>query len=319
MTGLGSRSAAWTALICLAGLAAGAAERKLGTTEFFPVEEDTKVVVDAGDLNVFIRGGEVADVGLRTDLRISGVGEKKADQWIADRTPAVTSGQQELRIAVQSMSSPFMGIGNLTSRARLTLVLPTGVVPDITTTTGGIRIRGDFPRAAPLWLRSSEGNMHFVGVAHSLEIRTASGNAELEVFRALQSLEARSSSGSVSLTGGAQDLRVDTASGNITLANLGGSALVETTRGRVQLRWDRIDPEHRVKVTSTSGRVELTIPEGVTPRGRLTTVSGSIHCDLPGSFNESGDTFSLSGGGPLIEVETASSEIVLSTGAFWEE
>jgi hypothetical protein len=319
MSGFGSRSAGLTALICLAGLTAAAVERKLGTTEFFPVDEGTRVVVDAGDLNVFVRGAVVADVGLRTDLRISGVGEKKADRWIGDRTPAVTDEDEELRIAVQSVSSPFMGIGNLTSRARLTLVLPTGVSPDITTTTGGIRIRGDFPRAAPLWLRSSEGNMHFVGAAHSLEIRTASGNAELEVFRALESLEARSSSGSIALSGGARDLQVDTASGNITLANLAGSALVETTRGRVQLRWDRIDPEHRVKVISTSGRVELTVPEGVTPRGTLTTVSGSIHCDLPGSFNDSGDTFSLSGDGPLIEVETASSEIVLSTGAFWEE
>jgi hypothetical protein len=283
------------------------------------VNDGERVVVDAADLNVTVRGAEVEDVGVRTELRISGVGEIKADGWIADRTPEVTTTDGELRVAAQSGTSSFMGIGHLTSRARLKVVLPTAVVPDITTTTGWIKIRGDFPLAAPLRLRTAEGSMHLIGATRSIEIRTASGDADVEVFRALDSLSARSSSGNVTLKGGARQVQVDTASGQVVLTNLAGSAQVETSTGKVQLHWDRLDPQHHVKVSSTSGRVQLTVPEGVIPRGTLITTTGKIQCDLPGAFNDSGDTFSLSGDGPLFEVETASAEIVLSSGSFWEE
>jgi hypothetical protein len=316
---LNPRPIVWTLLICLGVLPGAAAERKLFTSELYPVSEGKRVVVDAGDHNVSVRGAGVKDVGVRTELRISGVGEKKAEAWIADRTPAVSNNDVELRVAAPSAASAFMGIGHLTSRARLGVVLPTTVVPDITTTTGWIRVRGDYPLAAPLRLRTSEGSMYFIGATRSLEIRTASGNAEVEVFRTLDSLSARSSSGNIALKGGAQHVEVDTASGQVVLSNLVGSAQVETSKGKVQLRWDRLDPQHHVKVSSTSGRVQLTVPEGVIPRGTLITTTGKIQCDLPGAFNDSGDTFSLSGDGPLIEVETASAEIVLSSGSLWDE
>jgi hypothetical protein len=80
------------------------------------------------------------------------------------------------------------------------------------------------------------------------------------------------------------------------------------------MRWDRLDAEHAVRVRSSSGRISLTLPDTSAPQGRLTTTGGTIRCDVPGSLEERGDTVTLDGSGPTIEVETASGEIILAQG-----
>ena len=153
--------------------------------------------------------------------------------------------------------------------------------------------------------------MEMVGAAGGLDVRSASGDARIEVLRPLDTLFVRTSSGNVNLTGGSRNAQVDTASGNIWLLNLSGSTVVETSTGKVTLRWDRLEADDTVKVRSASGRIDLSIPDASDPRGSLTTTGGTIRCDLPGTVNERGDTVSLEGAGPMIEAETASGEIVL--------
>lgn len=297
---------------------AASAERQLTGTERFPVEEGARIVVDAADLNVRIRGADVADVEVLTELRISGIGENKAEAWIADRTPEFSSSTEELRLSVRAGTSGFLGIGHLTSRARVGLVLPGSVVPDITTTSGRIEIKGDFPAADPLRMRTFDGTMEMEGAAGSLEIRTTSGDAVIKVVRALGQFSARSASANISLDGGARYAAIDTASGQVTLTNLSGSVLVETSTGKVTLTWDRLDPDHSVTVRSSSGKVHLTIPAGVRPRGTLMTTTGTVRCSLPGEGDDTSTSYQLAGDGPLIDVETASSDIELTTGGSWD-
>ena len=223
-------------------------------------------------------------------------------------------GDDELRITADAGKTSFLGLGHLTARSRLGVILPSYVVPDLTTSSGPIRLRGAFPLARPLRLRTSGADIFFEGAAAALDIRTAGGNAEVVTVRPLEDFFARTSSGNVSLRGGARAATVDTASGSVDLGNLSGPVQVETSTGRITVQWDRLDPDDRLVIRSASGRIELILPPWVRPRGTLVTTTGSIRCDFEGTWSEREDALELTGDGPVLEVETASSEIVASHG-----
>lgn len=305
-------------VLLLATPSADAAERERAWTERLPVEAGDRVLVDAASLDLVIRTGDLDAVHVTPELHISGVGEARADDWIARHTPTAEAVEDGVRVHANPGKGGFLGLGLLTARARIRVVAPASTRPDLTTSSGSITLRGDFPEAEPLRLRTTTGDMEMVGAAHSLEVHTAAGDARLEVVRPLESFFGRTSSGNISLEGGARRAEVDTASGDVYLAALSGSVVVTTSTGRISLRWDRLEPDDVVKVRSTSGRIHLILPETVQPSGRLTTVAGSIRSDFPGRVNEDGDTVELSGRGPRLEVETASGELVVSRAVAWD-
>jgi len=294
-------------------------QREHRVTDTFPTAEGKRVMVDAATLDVHVRAADVHQLEVTTDLRISGVKQERAEGWIESHTPTFVDEARQLTMTAQPGKTGFMGLGILTAKARLSLVLPTDVIPDVTTTTGSVSIRGDFPLARPLMLRTAKGSLELVGATTALDIRSASGDSNVEVVRPLLRLFARTSSGDVILSGGAREVEVDTASGAIRLDNLSGSARVETSSGKINLRWDRLDADSTVKVKSSSSRIHLIIPPSVKPRGTLTTSGGTVRCDFPGTVNETGDTVHLEGDGPLLEIESTSGEILVSTGGEWEE
>jgi hypothetical protein len=101
------------------------------------------------------------------------------------------------------------------------------------------------------------------------------------------------------------------------MSNLSGNAEVITSTGKITLSWDRLEPGHRVVVRSSSGRIQISLPEGVSPSGSLHSIGGNIRSDLAGTVNDAGDTVSLSGDGPELMVESASGDIILSVGTWW--
>jgi hypothetical protein len=297
---------------------AAAAQKDVATTESFPSGESKRLLVDVADLDVRLRTADVDSIEADVLLHISGTGEDKARRWVENHTPVFTDAEERLQILVEPGKSGFLWFGSLTARARLSLLAPHEIVPDITTTSGSIQIRGDFPNARPLLLRTSTGNLDVDGAAASIDFRSAAGDAQIRVIRPLDSLIARTSSGDVNLAGGARTVRVDTASGRVSLQNLSGDAEASTSTGKIILRWDRLEPDARVRVRSSSGRVQLIIPASVRPQGSITTTTGSVRSEFPGEVVEGGMTLRLSGDGPTFDVETASSEIQLVIGEVWQ-
>jgi DUF4097 and DUF4098 domain-containing protein YvlB len=289
-----------------------AAQKELKETHRYPAHEGKRLVIDAATLDVSVRAADVPDLELTTELRISGISEERAASWVEQHTPEAADGQDRLTVAVHPGHSGFLGFGLLTARARLGAVVPTSIIPDITTTSGSITLRGDFPRADPLMLRTSTGDTEMTGAARSVDIRSASGSCRLEMVRPLERFFARSSSGDVTLTGGTRHLEVDTSSGNVWINNLSGPASVETSNGKITLRWDRLPDGSTVRVRTASGKVQIVLPAAARPAGTLHTTTGTIRCDLPGTVNEAGDTVTLDGSGSTLDVESASGEIIVS-------
>jgi len=295
-----------------ASMPVAAAQKNFIQAERFPSAEGKRLEVDAADLDVLLNRADVNEIEVDVLLHIRGLGDEKGQRWIEGHTPSFNDTNEKLQITVETGKSGFLGFGHLSARAQLSVLAPGEVIPDVTTTSGGIQVRGDFPTADPLRLRTSSGNMEMNGATASLDIRTAEGDAQIEVIRPLSHFFARTSSGDVQLVGGAREAQVDTASGRISLKNLSGSVALSTTSGKVTLSWDRLDPGQTIRIRSSSGRVHLMVPEGVKPQGTLTTTTGTIRSEFPGLVSEDGSALNLQGDGPTFDVETASGEIQLT-------
>jgi len=306
--------------VCLlAAATVPAAEQSVHEITHYPVAAGAVVTIDVADTDVNLRSGDVTDLAMTTELHISGAGQDTARRWITGHTPIVDRHGDGLSIRIPPAHYGFLGFGMLTVKARLDIVMTPEAVPDITTTSGDIHVRGDFPSADPLRLRTSTGDARFLGAAPSVDFRTSGGDLRVEVVRPLEKLFARTSSGNVTLSGGTRDLHVDTASGDVWANALSGSVAVETSKGKVTLRWDRLPAEATVRILNHSGKTRLVLPPGATPKGTIRTTSGKIRCSLPGTVGEDGTTVVLEGPGPAFEVTTVSGEIEVDTGeAEWQ-
>ncbi len=298
-------------------LRSDAAVREYFGEDSFELPAGGTVVVNVWDIDVFVRAADAPLVQCTTDLKISGLGAEKADAWIAARVPKFAQEGNTLRLDLDPGDEGFLGFGSLTRRRRMGLLIPHSVVPDITTSSGKISVTGDFFNAKPLRLRTGDGDIEVSGGADEIEIHTTSGNSTIRVFTPLNRFWARTSSGSITLEGGARSVEIETASGNIDLSALSGSASVTGVGGNLVLRWDALGPGDTVTIRSLKGDVTLVFPHTLKLSGTVTTTSGKISSGFPGEVNENGDTVTLTGDGPHIEVETASGTITLVADRGW--
>lgn len=304
-------------LFSLAVLPAEGAVREFFGSDSFIVRDGGRVEVNVWDIDLFVRAADSPMVHCTTDLRIAGTGAEKADLWIATRVPKFTESDAGLSLALDPGDEGFLGIGAWNRRRRLGLLLPHALIPDLTTSSGAITIEGDFFNADPLRLRTGSGAIKFDGATPALEIRTTSGETQVHVFRPLDRFWARTSSGPITLDGGARQVEIETASGDVTLSALSGPASVTSVGGSLVLAWDTLPADAVVTIRSLKGDITVTLPSSTRPQGILTTTSGEIQSEFPGEVNEAGDTVSLVGDGPRIEMETASGSILLKAGHGW--
>ena len=310
-------AAGLAAALCLA-IPAAAAQKSLDRNDEFPAAEGKRLVVDSADVDLRVQLADVDSIRTEVLLHIANTGEDKAQRWIENHTPTFEDGPDTLRVFVEPAKTGFLGFGSLSLRARLGIMVTDAVVPDLTTSSGSIRLRGDFPLASPLRLRSLTGDITMVGAAESLHVDGGDGDVQIDVVRPLEEFRARTSVGEVRLTGGARQTRVDTGSGKISLSNLSGSLEASTSNGRITVVWDKLGERHHVRIRSASGRVHLQLPADVRPQGRLTTTTGNIRSEFPGLVTEDGSTLELHGTGPTFDVETASGEIQLTIRDGWD-
>jgi len=294
-----------------------AATRQMYSFDAYQLSAGEHVAVNVWELDVHLRGADAHKVRVSTDLHISGTGADKADAWIQARTPTVDRIEHGLTITTARGDEGFLGLGALTRRRRIGIVLPLTSVPDVTTSSGRISIEGDFASANPLRLRTAGGDVAFLGAADSLEIRTTSGNSTLHFVRPLNRLWTRTSSGRVEMDGGARSVEIETASGDIELAGLSGNAKVETVSGNIVVQWDHLPDDASVKLRSIKGRITVMLPPESAPQGRLSTSSGAVSSDFAGRVADDGLSMSLTGDGPVLDIETASGAIEVRADSGW--
>jgi len=287
------------------------AVREYQGRDSFSLKEGQHLVIDALDMEINAYGADIPILRCLSNIKISGAGAAKADAWITAHIPQFENTPEALEIRFTPTKTGFLGLGMMTQRKKLSLIIPLHVIPEITTSSGNIILKGDFAQANPLRFQSGKGNIQFTGAASAMEIRSTSGSADIQVFRPLGKFWARTASGSISLEGGSRDLHIETASGKLEIRGLLASASVETVSGDVEIQWDAVDPNSVIKIRSASGLLRIILPPNLNPGGSITTTTGNIRSEFPGEALEDSSGVRLGGDGPVLDIESASGDILL--------
>jgi DUF4097 and DUF4098 domain-containing protein YvlB len=296
-------------LLVLVAANAAAAERNEVIDRSFPATAGKVVLIDAGALDISVRSAEISEIRLHVELAAGAFKDTQATAWIDAHRPTIEDGDSQLKVVAPDPGGIDLFKGVVITRARVELVLPPAVKPDLSTSSGSIRVEGEFPGGEPLRLRSASGDIDLNGWAPDMEVRSTSGDLQLRVARAVDHLLGRSASGSIFFAGGARNARCDTASGDIHLDGLLGPTEIATTSGNISASFDALPADSAVTVTSSSGRVRLTLPPGTKPQGTLATTRGEIRSSFTGTTGPEEQKLTFTGDGPKVDVTTTSGMI----------
>ncbi len=305
-----------TLLLCTvvlhAATALHAAERREVIQRVFPAAPGRLVLIDAGPLDLLVRAADVPEIRINAELAAGALKEAQAVAWIEAHRPVIEDDPDAFKFTVPEVRRFGLLRGVVASRARVEVVLPFRVLPDLATSSGNLTVQGEFPDARPLRLRTATAEVLLAGWAPKVELRSTSGSMEVRASRPLDEFLARSASGNVVLSGGARLARCDNASGTIRLNALVGPAGVATTSGSVALQFDALTAGDEVRVTTSSGRVSVSLPPGAEPGGELSSSRGEIRSSYGGEASPEGGRFTLRGRKPVLTITTTSGRIDLS-------
>jgi len=196
--------------------------------------------------------------------------------------------------------------------ARFVIKIPRAALMDrITTSNGAIRTSDG---SGPARLRTSNGQIQVTGLHGSLDAQTSNGAVEL-----------------LDVEG---DVVAHTSNGRIRAERLNGTLEATTNNGSVHADITRAD--RPVRVETSNGPVELTLPENYSRDVRVSTNNGAITLRLPpalnahvmartsnssittdfevrmqGDFNKNHMDATIGSGGPLIDLSTSNGNIRL--------
>jgi hypothetical protein len=287
------------------------AERTETISKTYPATPGKVVIIDAGPLDVAVRSAAIDEIRLKVELSAGAFSEKQALAWLDAHRPVIQDGTDSLQLTAPDPRGVKLFKGVVISRARVELVLPYFVRPDLSTSSGNITVEGEFPAAKPLRLRVATGSVDFSGWAGEVEARSTSGDLRVRALRALDYFLARTADGDVLLTGGARRLRCDASSGDVRLEGLLGSTGVVSTSGDVLTQFDALAAGDEVRIAATSGQVRVGLPPGATPGGEITSKSGEIRSVYPGTADPKGGKLTLSGTVGSLLVSTTKGKIEL--------
>jgi hypothetical protein len=206
-------------------------------------------------------------------------------------------------------SRPSVRRGNY--GVRFVVKVPRGAVYDrITTSNGGIR---GYDGAGPARLKTSNGRIEIQHFRGGVSIETSNG--PIEIIDNDGAVEAHSSNGHIKIEGmrGALEATTSNSSIHAVIDRAGDSIRVGSSNGNIDLT---LPPGAGVPVRAHTSNSSITLRlPGAEPNARLSanTSNGSITSDfelrMRGEFNKHHLEGTLGGGGPLIDLDTSNGSI----------
>ncbi len=172
----------------------------------------------------------------------------------------------------------------------------------MTTRAGGIMVRN---AGSAVSLRNESGGIQLEGAGGPVDAETRSGRIELS--NVLGKVHATTQSASIRLHDNSGDVVASNHSGSIESFASGGAVQAETASGSIRISQSNPAPIHAVSV-SGAVRVELASGKGynLSLRSEKGKISGH---SLAKAKDQHSLSTQISGGGPMVDVETRSSKI----------
>jgi DUF4097 and DUF4098 domain-containing protein YvlB len=198
---------------------------------------------------------------------------------------------------------------------------------NVDVTSGDVRVTDV---AGEVTLDATSGDVELIAVGGAVRIQTTSGDVTLTDVKGRVVVGATSGevmgsgltgggeliamSGDIEITSSRGAFSVTNASGDVTFDRHDGPLTVKTSSGDVIALVTRLAGEG-CRLDASSGSVTLEVPQGTACRLALSTGSGAIHARLPLDIQEvrrNRLAGLVRGGGPLVEITTASGDIDLA-------
>ena len=125
-------------------------------------------------------------------------------------------------------------------------------------------------------------------------------------------LDVENTNGSIRLSGVTGKLELDTTNGRIEATRCAGTIDAATTNGRIEAELLRVTPGQNNSLTTTNGRIVLSVPPTFSGEVDAGTTNGAIRTDLPVTTKLSGDNRlrgTINGGGALLKLRTTNGGI----------
>lgn len=122
--------------------------------------------------------------------------------------------------------------------------------------------------------------------------------------------------GSLTVNGVAGELEASLVNGGLEARGLAGDAELSTVNGSIDVYFDRVGADQRLKLESVNGSVDLYLPAGADAEVSAETVHGRISTDFDlrvekGEYVGSSLDGTLGGGGGQIELENVNGSITI--------
>jgi hypothetical protein len=125
-------------------------------------------------------------------------------------------------------------------------------------------------------------------------------------------LEVENTNGTIRVTEVAGDHELDTTNGRIELVRCAGSLDASTTNGGIAAELVKLSPGQRNSLSTTNGRIVVTVPANFAAEVDAGTTNGSIKTDLPVATTRAGDNSlrgTINGGGAALRLRTTNGGI----------
>lgn len=196
--------------------------------------------------------------------------------------------------------------------ARFVIKIPRAALMDrITTSNGAIRT---IDGSGPAHFRTSNGQIHVTGLDGSLDAQTSNGTVELVDVKG--DVVAHTSNGRIRAERLVGTLDATTSNGgvNADIAHADRPVRVETSNGPVELTLPA-NYSRDVRVTTNNGGITLRLPPAMNAHVMAHTSNSSITTDfevrMEGDFNKNHMDATIGSGGPLIDLSTSNGNIRL--------
>ncbi len=150
--------------------------------------------------------------------------------------------------------------------------VPAGTDVVVGTLSGTVELRGELGNVR---ITTGSGDVTAEQVA-SIDARTKSGR--VEVHESLGAVRVKTASSAIHVESAAGEVRIASVSGKVEVKEARGEASVRTVSGNADLG---LGAGAVAIVETVSGKMRITVPSGVHPAARLTSISGKrqVDCD----------------------------------------
>ncbi|MBN1674643.1 MAG: DUF4097 family beta strand repeat protein [Kiritimatiellae bacterium] len=238
--------------------------------------------------------------------------------------------ERELTVRVVQKGKPVRRGGvRLLPEVRLTVRAPRGILPQVETALGDIRISGELGAATAsalagdITIADVRGSISATAQAgkitlHRVEaanIVATANRGDIEFDDVSARIMSRIGAGNLSATGVAGKLRAEVRMGDIRVKDPRGPVEAATTTGTVHIWLEREDLPGDLVATVKTGNIELSGPEGLRADLRAAVTQGAVknefHVEARGSLSASRVWGDVNLGGKVLKLEVESGTIEL--------